>query len=100
MPFLVALSGIISGVRDYSMTVRLDQQTRQRLQDIVKGGYRSANAAIVDAINKRWEALHDEQLDAAYAAAIHDNPAYPYESEAERSAARARRNARQQRSAQ
>lgn len=33
-------------------------------------------------------------------AAIHDNPAYPYESEAERSAARARRNARQQRSAQ
>lgn len=41
MPFLVALSGIISGVRDHSMTVRLDQQTRQRLQDIVKGGYRS-----------------------------------------------------------
>lgn len=41
-----------------------------------------------------------KQLDAAYAAAIHDNPAYPYESEAERSAARARRNARQQRSAQ
>lgn len=37
MPFLVALSGIISGVRDHSMTVRLDQQTRQRLQDIVKG---------------------------------------------------------------
>ncbi|CRG24981.1 Conserved protein of uncharacterised function%2C putative antitoxin MazE4 [Mycobacterium tuberculosis] len=31
MPFLVALSGIISGVRDHSMTVRLDQQTRQRL---------------------------------------------------------------------
>jgi hypothetical protein len=80
------------------MTVRLDEETRQRLQDIVKGGYRSANAAIVDVINKRWQALRDEQLDTAYAAAVHDNPAYPYDSEAERSAARARRNARQKRS--
>jgi len=77
------------------MTVRFDDETRQRLQDIVKGGYRSANAAIVDAINKRWETLYDEQLDAGYAAAVQDNPAYPYDSEAERSAARARRNARQ-----
>ncbi|MBS4730713.1 antitoxin [Mycobacterium sp. SM1] len=77
------------------MTVRLDEQTRQRLQDIVAGRYRSANAAIVDAINKRWQELQDEQLDAAYAAAVDNNPAYPYESEAERSAARLRRNARQ-----
>lgn len=83
---------------DHSMTVRLDEETRRRLQDIVKGGYRSANAAIVDAINKRWEALHDEQLDAAYAAAVHHNPAYPYDSEAERSATRARRDGRQKRS--
>jgi predicted transcriptional regulator len=83
---------------DHSMTVRLDDQTRQRLHDIVQGRYRSANAAIVDAINKRWEVLHDEQLDAAYAAAVRDNPAYPYESEAERTAARRRRNARQKRS--
>ncbi|EUA17390.1 putative antitoxin MazE4 [Mycobacterium xenopi 3993] len=84
---------------DHSMTLRLDNQTRQRLQDIVKDGYRSANAAIIDAINKRWEALHEEQLDAAYAAAVKDNPAYPYDSTAERSAARRRRNARQKGSA-
>jgi len=36
-----------------------------------------------------------EELDAGYAAAVADNPAYPYESEDERQAARARRNARQ-----
>ncbi|MCV6990527.1 antitoxin [Mycobacterium bouchedurhonense] len=64
-----------------------------------KDRYRSANAAIIDAINKRWEALHEEQLDAAYAAAVKDNPAYPYDSTAERSAARGRRNARQKDSA-
>jgi len=45
-------------MRDHSMTGRLDIETRQRLQDIVRGGSRSANAAIVDAINKRREALH------------------------------------------
>ena len=82
------------------MTVRLDDQTHQRLQDIVEGGYRSANAAIIDAINKRWEVLREEQLDASYAAAVQDNPAYPYDSEDERRAARARRNARQKGSAQ
>lgn len=41
------------------------------------------------------EQVHDEILDAAYAAAVEDNPTYPYESEAERGAARRRRNARQ-----
>jgi Arc/MetJ-type ribon-helix-helix transcriptional regulator len=80
---------------DQPMTVRLDDETRQHLQDIVQGGYRSANAAIVDAINKRWEALREEQLDTAYVAAVQDNPAYPYDSESERNAARTRRNARQ-----
>lgn len=79
----------------YSISVRLDEQTRERLQEIVERRYRSANAAIVDAINRRWETLLNEELDAGYADAVAENPLYPYESEAERSAARARRNARQ-----
>lgn len=80
---------------EYSIRLRLDEQTRQRLHEIVNGRYRSANAAIVDAINKQWEALASEQLDDAYAAAVNENPAYPYESQAQRQAARVRRNARQ-----
>lgn len=79
----------------HAMTLRLNDETRQRLEEIVTGRYRSANAAIVDAINRLWDAVHAEELDAAYAAAVADNPAYPYESEEERQAARSRRNVRQ-----
>jgi predicted transcriptional regulator len=78
----------------YETRLRLDEQTHKRLQEIV-GRYRSNNAAIIDAINRLWEAVQEEELDAGYAAAVQENPAYPYESEDERSAARARRDARQ-----
>jgi antitoxin MazE4 len=79
----------------YETRLRLDEQTHKRLQEIV-GRYRSNNAAIIDAINRLWEAVQEEELDAGYAAAVQENPTYPYESEDERAAARARRNARQQ----
>jgi antitoxin MazE4 len=86
---------------DYSTRLRLDEPTRQRLEEVVASGhYRSNNAAIVDAINRLWEQVHEDVLDAAYAAAVEDNPSYPYESEAERGAARNRRNARQQAAAE
>jgi hypothetical protein len=42
---------------------------------------------------------HLDELDAGYAA-VKDNPAYPYESEDERAAARTRRNARQKAAAE
>jgi Arc/MetJ-type ribon-helix-helix transcriptional regulator len=88
-------------VTDYSTRLRLDQPTRQRLEEVVAAGhYRSNNAAVVDAINRLWEQLRQEDLDTAYAAAVADNPSYPYESEAERAAARTRRNARQQAAAE
>jgi hypothetical protein len=43
------------------------------------GRYRSTNAAIVDAINNRWEALRDEELDAAYSSQgrLRRNPLRP-----------------------
>ena len=47
---------------DHSMTVRLDDQNRRRLQDLVQGRYRGANAAIVGAINERWEALRSHRV--------------------------------------
>ena len=59
-------------------TLRLDDETRERLQHVVQGRYRSNNAAIVDAINRLWDALRAEELEAGYAAAVRDNPAYPY----------------------
>jgi len=62
---------------DYSTRLRLDERTRQRLQEVVDGRYRSSNAAIVDAINHLWALLREQELDAAYAAAVEDNPAYP-----------------------
>lgn len=84
-------------VMAYSMTLRLDPSTHDRLRRIVEGRFRSNNAAIVAAINKLWETLEDEELDAAYAAAVADNPAYPYESADERTVSKKRRNARQRR---
>ncbi|GAB4715599.1 hypothetical protein MOKP125_02570 [Mycobacterium avium subsp. hominissuis] len=39
----------------------------------------------------------DDDLDAVYAAAVIDNPAYPYDSEEEQQVARAVRNARYER---
>jgi len=98
---MVPLYGTIPGMADYSTRLRLDEPTRQRLQDVIAAGhYRSGNAAIIDAINRLWELLRDEALDAAYAAAVEDNPSYPYESDAERVAARSRRNARQKTAAE
>jgi Arc/MetJ-type ribon-helix-helix transcriptional regulator len=82
-------------VSEYSTRLRLDAHTHERLREVVQGRYRSNNAAIVDAINRLWRAVRDEELDTGYAAAVRDNPAYPYESETERSTARARRDARQ-----
>jgi len=82
-------------MQPYSISVRLDETTRERLREIVEGRrYRSANAAIVDAINQIWETLQHDELEAAYAAAAAENPAYPYESQNERSVARSRRQAR------
>jgi predicted transcriptional regulator len=80
---------------EHSTRLRLDAQTQERLREVVRGRYRSNNAAIVDAINRLWCEVREEELDAGYAAAVRDNPAYPYESEDERAGARARRNARQ-----
>jgi Arc/MetJ-type ribon-helix-helix transcriptional regulator len=74
--------------------LRLDAQTHERLREVVQGRYRSNNAAIVDAVNRLWYELREDELDAGYAAAVRVNPAYPYESEAERTAARNRRNLR------
>jgi hypothetical protein len=80
---------------EHSTRLRLDAQTHERLREVVHGHYRSDNAAIVDAINRLWHELREEELDAGYTAAVRDNPAYPYESEEERAVARERRNSRQ-----
>ncbi|MGH3561248.1 MAG: antitoxin [Mycobacterium sp.] len=84
----------------HSMTLRLDASTHDRLRQITEGRFRSNNAAIIEAINKLWQTLQDQELEAAYAAAVSDNPSYPYESAEERTASRSRRNARQQRNPQ
>ncbi|GGM34627.1 putative antitoxin MazE4 [Longimycelium tulufanense] len=77
-------------------TVRLDETTLRRLDELAQC-YPSRTAAVVDAINKAWQELHEAKLAAAYDAVAAENPHYPYESAEERDAMRARRAARLQR---
>jgi predicted transcriptional regulator len=81
-----------------AMTVRLDDETARQLAELAER-YRSRSAAVQDAIHRAWQQLQDEKLDAGYAAAVADNPHYPYESAEEAAALRARRRARQARDA-
>jgi len=53
--------------------------------------------AIQDAIHSAWRRLRADKLEAGYAAAVADNPHYPYESAEEAAVLRARCRARQQR---
>ncbi len=77
-----------------AMTVRLDEETACQLAELAER-YRSRSAAVQDAIHRAWRQLQDEKLEAGYAAAVAENPHYPYESAEEAAALRARRRARQ-----
>lgn len=76
-----------------AMTVRLDDETERQLAELAEH-YRSRSAAVQDAIHRAYAELQGEKLEAAYAAAVADNPHYPYESAEEAAALRARRRAR------
>jgi predicted transcriptional regulator len=78
----------------HAMTVRLDDETFRRLQELEQAAP-SRSAAVVSAIREAWARLQDEQLARAYEAAVADSPTYPYEDEDERATLRARRNKRQ-----
>lgn len=80
----------------HSMTVRLDDDTAQKLADLA-ADQPSRSAAIKAAIEEAWRVHQEHKLDAAYAAVAAENPDYPYESNKERAALRARRNAREAR---
>lgn len=79
-----------------AMTVRLDEDTARELAELAEL-YRSRSAAVQEAIHQAWQQLQAEKLDAGYAAAIAENPHFPYESAEEAAALRARRRARQSR---
>jgi predicted transcriptional regulator len=81
-----------------AMTVRLDEQTSRELAELA-GHYRSRSAAIQDAIHSAWQRLQADKLEAGYAAAVADNPHYPFESAEEAAVLRTRRRARQERDA-
>jgi predicted transcriptional regulator len=76
-----------------AMTVRLDEETARELAELAER-YRSRSAAVQDAIHRAWQQLQADKLDAGYAAALAENPYYPYESAEEADALRARRRAR------
>lgn len=78
----------------HAMTVRLDQSTDHQLAELAEE-YPSRSAAVADAIHLAWHRMQEDRLDAAYAAAVAEDPTYPYESADERAALRARRNRRQ-----
>ena len=79
-----------------ALTVRLDEDTARELAELAER-YRSRSAAVQDAIHRAWRQLQDEKLEAGYAAAVAENPHYPYESAEEAAALRVRRRARQAR---
>jgi Arc/MetJ-type ribon-helix-helix transcriptional regulator len=78
------------------MTVRLDDETAQQLTELATR-YRSRSAAVQDAIRRAWTEAEAEKLAEDYAAAIADNPHYPYESAEEAATLRSRRQAREAR---
>lgn len=78
------------------VSVRLDDATTEKLRELSSEAA-SQTAAISLAITQAWERLQDRKLVAAYEAAYAEEPAYPAESAQERTALRARRNARQAR---
>lgn len=78
----------------HAMTVRLDEETERQLVELA-ASYPSRSAAVLDAIHAAWRRHREDRLDAAYAAVVAENPAYPYEDAAERDAIRARRDRRQ-----
>ncbi|MQY17800.1 antitoxin [Nocardia macrotermitis] len=78
----------------HAMTVRLDEETFQQLTDL-EAASPSRSAAVVAAIHEAWNRLQEEKLQAAYTAVVAESPSYPFENDEERSALRARRNARQ-----
>ena len=79
-----------------AMTVRLDEETARQLGELAEK-HPSRSAAVQDAIHRAWRQLQEEKLEAGYAAAVADNPHYPYESAEEAATLRARRWARQAR---
>ena len=81
-----------------AMTVRLDDETARELAELTQH-HRSRSAAVHDAIHRAWQQMQAEKLDAGYAAAVAENPHYPYESAEEAATLRARRRARQARDA-
>jgi predicted transcriptional regulator len=79
-----------------AMTVRLDNETSQELAELAEH-HPSRSAAVQAAIHQAWQRLQEEKLHAGYAAAVAENPHYPYESAEEAAVLRARRRARQAR---
>jgi predicted transcriptional regulator len=79
-----------------AMTVRLDDEISRELAELAER-HPSRSAAVQAAIHQAWQKLQEEKLQAGYAAAVAENPHYPYESAEEAAALRARRRARQSR---
>jgi predicted transcriptional regulator len=79
-----------------AMTVRLDDEISRELTELAER-HPSRSAAVQAAIHQAWQQLQEEKLQASYAAAVADNPHYPYESAEEAAALRARRRVRQSR---
>jgi predicted transcriptional regulator len=78
------------------MTVRLDEETARELSELA-ARYRSRSAAVQDAIHRAWRQMQADKLDAGDAAAITENPHYPYESAEEAAVLSTRRRSRQER---
>jgi predicted transcriptional regulator len=82
-----------------NMTVRFDDETARQLSELAETTHTTKVAAIQCAVHDAWVRLQYEKLDAGYAAAVAENPHYPYESAEEAAVRRNRRAARDSRRA-
>ena len=73
----------------HAMTVRLDDETEARLAELA-AHYPSRSAAVQTAIRQAWITMQEERLGQGYAAAVVENPHYPFESAEEAAAFRRR----------
>jgi hypothetical protein len=84
------------GRMTHAMTVRLDDDTQAKLDDLAErlAGAAGRSEAVRIAIVRTWQELEDERLAGQYAAVVAENPHYPYESAEEAEAMRERRRKR------
>lgn len=78
----------------------MDDETASQLGDLASADHTSKAAALQQAVHIAWRELQYRRLEEGYAAAVSENPHYPFESAEDAAIRRNRRAARERRRAE